>query len=329
MSSSSSSNPSPFGYDASFPLAVVGATLFCLLGIIHFYQFFHYRTWVFYPMLLALLMEMIGFISRAYSIHHTTVLAPFLISYITVILAPSFIAAACYMVFGRMIWLVTPAVWREFRSLWIPARWITPIFVTLDLLSFLIQLSGLGSVASAHSPNISPEETQKRLNTGISTLRTGLIVQLFGFGIFMVIGVRFIMVSGKWKSDWPNDGGRWRRCVWAINICCALIMLRAVYRVVEFTGTQGQGSYFDRYEWPFWVFDALIVLSVFITFVTVHPGQYLPNSFTGFRLSKKHLDSQPRELENRFSITAIIGRHPNNHTRVPTSDTEAIELGRR
>lgn len=129
------------------------------------------------------------------------------------------------MAFGRLIWLVTPTIWRGFRSLWVPARWITPIFVTLDLLSFLIQLSGLGSVASAHSPNISPEETQKRLSSGISTLRTGLMVQLFGFGIFTIIGARFIMVSRKWESDWPNHGARWRRCAWAINIGCALIMV--------------------------------------------------------------------------------------------------------
>lgn len=140
-------------------------------------------------------------------------------------LAPSFIAAACYMVFGRLIWLVTPATWRGFRSLWVPARWITPIFVTLDLLSFFIQLAGLGSVASAHSPNISAEESQKRLENGTSTLKTGLIVQLFGFGIFTVIGLRFVVVSRKWKNDWPDDGGRWRRCVWVINICCALIMV--------------------------------------------------------------------------------------------------------
>lgn len=129
------------------------------------------------------------------------------------------------MVFSRLIWLVTPATRRGFRSLWVPARWITPIFVTLDLLSFLIQLSGLSSVASAHSPKISPEETQKRLDSGISTLRTGLIVQLFGFGIFTIIGARFVVVSRKWEDDWPDDRGRWRRCAWAINISCTLIMV--------------------------------------------------------------------------------------------------------
>lgn len=41
------------------------------------------------------------------------------------------------------------------------------------------------------------------------------------------------------------------------------LQVRAVYRVVEFTGVQEQGSYFDKYEWPFWVFDALIVLGKF------------------------------------------------------------------
>lgn len=52
-----SSNDSPFGYNASFPLAIVGAILFCLVGIIHFYQFFRYQTYCFYPMLLALISE--------------------------------------------------------------------------------------------------------------------------------------------------------------------------------------------------------------------------------------------------------------------------------
>ncbi|KAH9210276.1 RTA1 like protein-domain-containing protein [Leptodontidium sp. 2 PMI_412] len=323
-----SSNDSPFGYNASFPLAIVGAILFCLVGIIHFYQFFRYQTYCFYPMLLALIMEMAGFISRVYSIHHTTVLSPFLISYITIILAPSFIAAACYIVFGRVIWLVTPHDWRGLRSLWVPARWITPIFVTLDLLSFLIQLAGLGSVASAHNPDISPQESQKRLDSGISTLRTGLIVQLLGFGIFTIIGARFIFVSRKWKSDWPEDGGRWLKLAWAINISCALIILRAIYRVIEFTGTQGQGSYFERYEWPFWVFDVLIVLSVFTISIIVHPGRYLPSPYRGFYLSKKTRNANPPGVISPLSLDAIVGTR-GNHTRIATSDSEATHLEQR
>ena len=57
-----------------------------------------------------------------------------------ILIAPAFLAASIYMTLGRIIEMLDA----EANSM-IPLKWLTKIFVTGDVLSFLMQASGKNS----------------------------------------------------------------------------------------------------------------------------------------------------------------------------------------
>lgn len=65
-------------------------------------------------------------------------------------------------------------------------------------------------------------------------------------------------------------------------------------------------------------------LAVFVIFIIVHPGQYLPSPYKGFGLSKKTRNAHPQGVVSPFSLSAIVGGIRNQ--RIPTSDSEAMHL---
>ncbi|KAF2651334.1 RTA1-domain-containing protein, partial [Lophiostoma macrostomum CBS 122681] len=290
----------PYVYESIYPLAVGGAVIFSLIALTHCVIFFRGKTWFFWAMLVGVLMESVGFAARAISINDlqnhqlsNTGAWAFFIGYLALILAPSFIAAACYATFGRIVWWVAPVTERSFRVLWCPPRFITIFFVAFDLGSFFIQLIGASSVGSASlDKSLGASERDKRTRDGQSILKFGLVLQLICFGIFTVIGIRFIAISRRWSEIPLRHGAphvQWQRLNWTVNISAFLIMVRAIYRIFDFTGNRGSPSYAQSHEWTFWLFDALPVLAVIVGFVIYHPARYLPSNFLSLRLHKRGL----------------------------------------
>lgn len=83
-------------------------------------------------------MECLGYVGRIQSSKQTPdwTLGPFIMQAILILVAPALVAASIYMILGRII----IAVDGEKFSL-IKKRWLTKIFVTTDVISFLV-LSG-------------------------------------------------------------------------------------------------------------------------------------------------------------------------------------------
>lgn len=199
-------------------------------------------------------------------------------------LAPSFVAAACYAAFGRIVWWVAPASERTLRTLWCPPRFVTLLFVTLDLLSFFVQLLGAGYAAtSIQDDALSARERDERLDKGMATMRVGLWLQLVCFLTFAVVGARFLLVSRRWSASPARNNTphvRWEELSWAVNAAATLVLVRilvlflpapacaclppsqvrTIYRVFEFSGGGDTPGYVRSHEWLFWVFDGLPML---------------------------------------------------------------------
>jgi succinate dehydrogenase/fumarate reductase cytochrome b subunit len=110
------------------------------------------------------------------------------------------------------------------RYLWVPVRWITTIFVTFDILSFLVQFLGLASLAASVTSNDNDQTLIDKVEKSLRIVKLGLIVQLLCFVVFTVVGVRMLMVNKRWRAQWP-DTGRWKQLNWAINCACALLVV--------------------------------------------------------------------------------------------------------
>lgn len=117
------------------------------------------------------------------------------------------------------------------RTLWCSARFVTPLFICFDLGSFLIQLLGAGAVGTAYaSKSLAAENRQERIKTGLSVLKVGFALQLICFGMFAIIGTRFLYVSRRWTGKSLRysapKGFNWARLNWAVNVATIAITVR-------------------------------------------------------------------------------------------------------
>lgn len=115
---------------------------------------------------------------------------------------------------GRVILHVTPSSFRNIKNLWVPPRWMTPIFVTCDIVAFLIQVFGATSATS---------KDPKVVQRGYNVMKVGLVIQLVCFGFFLVVSLRFHFISKKFESSWPDR--QWKKLLMAINIASGLIFV--------------------------------------------------------------------------------------------------------
>ncbi|UNI19893.1 hypothetical protein JDV02_006037 [Purpureocillium takamizusanense] len=209
------------------------------------------------------LFEIIGYAARAVAEDKTEQLGPFIVQSVLLLVAPALFAASIYMVLGRLM----RSVHGERHSL-IPVRWLTRAFVAGDVLSFLVQASGAGLMAKSDFSQ----------DTAQNIILAGLFIQIVMFGLFAATAVVFDVRMRRWPSGAASasaaeggGGGRaWKRVVWMLYAASALIMVRSIFRVVEYA--TGKGEYLLGHEWTLYVFDAVLMLAVMAVYGWIYPG---------------------------------------------------------
>ena len=129
--------------------------------------------------------------------------------------------------------------------------------------------------------------TASTIRTGFRVLQVGLGVQIAAFGFFLLISFRFHIVSRNFREEWPDT--RWTAMLWAVNAGSAMIFLRSVYRMVEFS--MGFNGYLNTHEWNFYVFESGLIIIVFAIYNVWHPAMYLTN------IGWKQTDGRRTEIE--------------------------------
>ncbi|CAI7602228.1 unnamed protein product [Penicillium glandicola] len=295
-----------YGYDPSLAVAVVAAVLYTIAFLLTAIQWIRYRAWVWSVMVLSAAMEAIGYIGRCVSVQNTLERPIYVLQFSLVILAPVLMAACCYVIFSRILFLIVPQEARTFRLCWVPPRFITPIFVGCDIVALLLQLGGAVMISSVDA---TAEDAKSKLNAGKHVAQVGVIIQLVAFGLFAVAAVRFNFTSkrfaGSLSERYENVGEKeyiiggvikdknWPALLRVVNLTTILILVRSIYRLVEFT--EGTTGYLSTNEWPLYVFDALCIYPCVALFVYWHPGRYLP--YLGFRLPKSAYGSSGSEFQ--------------------------------
>ncbi|OAA46323.1 RTA-like protein [Metarhizium rileyi] len=215
------------------------------------------RTWFSIPFILGGIFQFLGYIARAYARDKTDQLGLFIMQSVLILVAPALFAASIYMTLGRLI----RSIQGEKHSI-IPVGWLTKAFVLGDVLSFLIQSSGGGLMASS---NFDPK-------TGENIILGGLFVQIFMFGLFAVTAVIFHVRMRRWPSGASMDpSSSWVRLMGMLYATSALILVRSVFRVVEYM--MGKEGYLLRNEWTLYVFDALLMFGTMAVYGIVYPAR--------------------------------------------------------
>ncbi|KAL4768683.1 RTA1 like protein-domain-containing protein [Aspergillus nidulans var. acristatus] len=265
-----------YRYDPSMGAAVLFVLLFIGTTGYHIIQMFKSRTWFFIPFVIG--VEIIGYIGRAASSKQSPnwTLGPYLVQTLFLLLAPALLAASIYMFLGRII-LVLEA---ESHAL-MKKKWLTKVFVTGDVLSFLLQGAG-GGIQSSGS--------LESMKTGEHIIVGGLVIQILFFAFFIVTATHF-----DWKlKKYPIPRARspdipWRKHLNVLYMTSCLIMIRSMFRLIEYI--QGNNGYLLHHELYLYIFDSLLMFLTMVIFNVVHPqeiGQLLRRP-TGYEMTDEQV----------------------------------------
>ncbi|GKZ86634.1 hypothetical protein AnigIFM56816_002045 [Aspergillus niger] len=270
-----------------------GAVLFILLFIgttgYHVFQMVKSRTWFFIPFVIG--VEIIGYIGRAMSSKQSPnwTLGPYIVQTLFLLLAPALLAASIYMLLGRII-LVLQA---ESHAL-LKKKWLTKIFVTGDVLSFLLQGAGGGIQASGSLAG---------MKNGEHIIVVGLVIQILFFAFFIVTATHFYLRVHKYpfpRSCSPHIP--WKKHMKVLYATSIFIMVRSMFRLIEYI--QGNNGYLLHHEAFLYIFDALLMFITMIIFNAVHPqeiGQLLrhPNDYSMATLPE---EQAPNPYQGRNNV---------------------------
>ncbi|KAL7621123.1 hypothetical protein AAE478_008437 [Parahypoxylon ruwenzoriense] len=241
-------------YLPSVAAAVVFAILFTTITGLHCYRLFKTKLWFCLPFIIGGIMEIIGYGARAAASSRTDELLPYIIQSVLILLPPVLFAASIYMVLGRII----RAVRGEDYSI-IRVKLLTTTFVLGDVASFCVQGGGAGLLVQSSSAKL-----------GENIVVGGLIIQIVMFGLFVITAVLFQYRYQRYKVAAPAyDGTGWKGSMNMLYAVSGLIMVRSIFRVVEFIA--GQDSYLFSHEWPAYVFDAVLMWLVMVIFFLWYP----------------------------------------------------------
>jgi len=205
-------------------------------------------------------VEFVGYIVRGVAHSNTGKLMPYIVQSTFLLLPPVLFAATVYMVLGRII----RSVHGERHS---PVRvnWLTATFVFGDVVSFCVQGGGAGLMA-----------TENNAALGEKMVVAGLLIQVAVFWLFCatagVFHYRYHSHSAGATATGPEGGtGGWRRGMYMLYSISALILVRSLFRVVEFS--LGREGYPLMHEWMLFVFDSILMLAVMVIFYVWHPSR--------------------------------------------------------
>lgn len=152
---------------------------------------------------------------------------------------------------------------------------------TFAAISFLVEtLSGVG--AAYVSNRTLPVKLQ---NTGQALLKAALILQL-------VVVTLFVMLAATFQRRCLKNGinnNRVNQALLTLYVSSAIVTARCIYRTVEFFdidnvnfGSEGFDpstlSPIIRYEWFFYVFEAVLMLVNSVLLNVRHPRRWLPDT---------------------------------------------------
>jgi hypothetical protein len=212
-----------------------------------------------------------------------------MLQYILILGAPTFMAATVYMTLARL----TLALNAQEHAM-ISPRWLTKIYLTIDILCFLSQFAGAGVQASGNEQVIS---------IGNKAILGGLIFQLVAFAFFLLMACRIAVRVGQSQEGSMSSGfvlPGWKKHFWALYVVSVLFIVRNLVRVIEYAQQASNGgfSYAMRnddgtltyletripkigdHEVYLYVFDSAMMFLVALIFLVVHPARLINRART-------------------------------------------------
>ncbi|RAK81097.1 RTA1 domain-containing protein [Aspergillus fijiensis CBS 313.89] len=254
-----------YRYTPSRAAAVIFVVLFSLTTAYHVYQLTRRRAWYFLAFVIGGTFQIIGYICRVLAHDHKDSVPIYSVQTILILLAPPLYAASIYMVLGRLIIYL-----RAERLSIVPVRWMTKIFVTGDVVAFVMQAAGGGIMASG---------TVSSYNLGEHITVGGLCVQLAFFTFFMGTCALFhrrirqsptteaVVVTARLHGRSTRS---WEGILLGLYIASILILARSIFRLIEYA--QGNDGFLISHEVFMYVFDSTLMVLTMVVINVFYPS---------------------------------------------------------
>lgn len=267
-----------WSYDPSFAAALTFAVLFGLLTLTHLGLAILHRKGFSWVMIMGVGWELIAFVTRALGSRNQQSSSLSIISTLFFLLAPLWINAYAYMTAGRLIWTYHPdkSIWR-FKAIS-----IGKYFVWLDIASFLVQVTGGLMLAPGSSP---------------STMTTGKNIYMTGVGVQQGFIIMFLALIVRFQLDVQRFGSQNKRWLWvtiALYAVLALISMRIIFRLVEFSAGVEVSNPLPYHEVYALALDAFPMTLASFILAVVHPGIALKGPESEFPSRKERKAEKKR-----------------------------------
>jgi hypothetical protein len=141
-------------------------------------------------------------------------------------------------------------------------RWLTKLFVLVDVICFISQMAGAGVQVSTSAG------LQK---IGVKVVLGGLIFQVIAFAFFVYVAWKFHVRLNREPTMISRDPAvRWKRYMWALYAVSIAVLVRNIVRIVEYA--QGGEGFIVTHEVMIYIFDAFLMFFVVLIFAVIHPG---------------------------------------------------------
>ncbi|KAK3374765.1 RTA1 like protein-domain-containing protein [Podospora didyma] len=256
-----------WNYFPNFAAAVALSILFGILTIAHLAQAVRYRNGFCWVIVMAGFWETGAYAFRALGSKNQQSSGIALVAQILVLVAPIWVNAFVYMVFARIVHFFSPT-----RKVWFfsPSS-LALIFVTLDIISFVIQLVGGGMAGPGASA-----DAQKR---GLNIYMGGIGMQEGFIVLFLGLVVKFhrdqLQAERVGRILTAEKVGGWKWLIWALYGCLAAITIRIIYRLAEFTAGMGTSNPLPSNEPVLYVLESTPMWLAILVWNFVHPGRFI------------------------------------------------------
>ncbi|KAJ7736475.1 RTA1 like protein-domain-containing protein [Mycena metata] len=279
-------------------LSIIALSMFAFSAAIHWIHFSRFRRHLFMLTLtIGMTVMTVGFGIRLLYTRSAGSLGIYVFMNMCILLSPCAFLATDYMLLVRLAYTVDEQARR--RCLPIRPTLIVRLFVGSDITTFILQ--GCGGALTAIGGSVA--------NVGEKISMFGLSLQLLSFAIFTALLLNFGWRLRTEFPDWwrpqtaepPFTLFSWQPCKdWRVlyfTTCatCVGILIRSVFRIVEFAG--GYTGFVSIHEGYFYVFDALPLWIAMTLYCFVWPSRFLPVPTSGVISTQGPADADLRIFE--------------------------------
>ncbi|KAH7338428.1 RTA1-domain-containing protein [Rhizoctonia solani] len=272
----------PFNYVPTGWVGIVFLVLFGLTTFGHLLQAILFRTRYMIPTLvLCGVGELLGWAGRYWGHVNPHTGDAFMMQITTTIIAPSFMTAAIFLILPKII----SELGAEYSRM--PARLYSIIFISADVTALVIQAAG-GAMASI-------AKTPEGAEQGGQIMLGGIVIQLVAVVLYTILAIEFVVRFGLDRAARSVAIGEQRKhagwmgvprsIVWmlvGLAIATLFIIIRSIYRTIELTDGWN-GTIISTEKWFNW-FDGAPIFVAMFTFNVFHPGYFLRNLESEYRL---------------------------------------------